>query len=116
MAAYGPRMRRTLGVIAWGVLGAIVAVTLISGAFVVAGSSLTQPASAVRVETSTPLRASTPGRHENESDPNSSDDASPTSAPTPATEPSSIATSVVPASIGPLPTPSKDDGAERGDD
>lgn len=109
-------MRRTLGVIAWGALGAVVAVALISGAFVVAGSSLTQPASAVRVVTSTPLRANTPGRHENESDPNSTDDASPTSAPPPTGEPSSVATSVVPASIVPVPTPSKDDGAERGDD
>jgi hypothetical protein len=107
-------MRRTVGVIAWGVLGAVVAVVLISGAFVVAGSSLTQPASAVRVGTSTPLRANTPDRHEN--DPNATDDAPTPSASTATVEPSSVAASVVHASTVPVPTPSKDGGAERGDD
>jgi hypothetical protein len=114
VVAYGRPMRRILGVVAWGALGAVVAAALISGAFVVAGSRLTQPASAVRVVTSTPLRANTPDHHEH--DTNSTDDTTPTSAPTPAPATSSVPTTVLPASIVPVPTPSKDDGVERGDD
>jgi hypothetical protein len=83
---------------------------------VVAGSRLTQPASAVRVVTSTPLRANTPDHHEH--DTSSTDDTTPTptSTPTPAPATSSVPTSVVPASIVPVPTSSKHDGVERGDD
>ena len=120
MAPYGPRMRHTLGVVAWGVLGAVVAVALISGAFVVAGSSLTQPASAVRVATGTPLRANMqPDRHE--TDPSATDDAptpsaQTTSAPTALVEPSSPATTVIRSSSVPRPTQSKDGGAEHHDD
>lgn len=119
-------MRHTLGVVAWGVLGAVVAVALISGAFVVAGSGLTQPASAVRVATDTPLRANTPDRHEKGNDSSSTEDApTPSSqtssaptwvAPTPAVEPSSVATTVIRTSSVPPPTQSKDGGAEHHDD
>jgi hypothetical protein len=108
-------MRRILGVIAWGVLGAVVAVALITGAFVVAGSRLTQPASAVRVVTTTPLRANTPDRHE--ADPNATDDPTPTPPPPPPTqEPSSVATTIVRTSTVTVPPPSKDGGPERHDD
>ena len=113
-------MRRTISVLAWGVLGAVVAAALIGGAFVVAGSSLTQPASAVRVVTSTPLRANTPDHHEH--DTSSPDDTTPTPAPATSPVPTSVApasivpASIVPASIVPVPAPSEHDGVERGDD
>jgi hypothetical protein len=114
VAAYGRHMRRILGVIAWGVLGAVVAVALITGAFVVAGSRLTQPASAVRVVTTTPLRANTSDRHE--ADPNATDDPTPTPPPPPTQEPSSVATTIVRTSTVTVPPPSKDGGPERHDD
>ena len=56
-------MRRTFGVVAWGILGAALAAALIGGAFVLAGTSLTEPATAVRV-VGPPLRADRPDRHE----------------------------------------------------
>jgi len=112
--AYGLPMRRIVGVVGWGVVGAVVAVALIAGAFAVAGTSLTQPASAVRVVTGPPLRPDTPDHHE-AADP-SPDEATSTSAPSPAGDASSVVTGVVGRSTSAPQPPGEDGGPERGDD
>jgi hypothetical protein len=117
-------MRRTFQVLAWGVLGALLAAALIGGAFVLAGTSLTEPASAVRV-VGPPLRADRPDRHEPERpDANDLPDAG-----TPSPDPMAVSGSPsapLPTELGPgstdpvegsSSTTASDDGnVERGDD
>jgi hypothetical protein len=111
---YGSSMRRVLVVTGWGVLGAVVAGALIVGAFAVAGTRLTQPASAVRIVPGSPLRPTTSDHHETEPTPTA--DGAPTSVPSPADDSSPVATGVVRSPTVPVPSPSEDGGAERGDD
>jgi hypothetical protein len=106
-------MRRTFGVVAWGILGAVVAVALITGAFAVAGTRLTQPASAVRVVTGTPLRANMHDRHD--ADPTQTVDDTPAS-PSSVAPPASSVAAVSRAPTVPVASPSEDGGAERHDD
>ncbi len=125
MPRYGAGMRRTFQVLAWGVLGAVLAAALIGGAFVLAGTSLTEPASAVRM-VGPPLRAVRPDRHEPDRAPDANDTpATGTSSPDPTaaggspsaplpTEPGPGSTVPVPGS--PSTTASDDDNVERGDD
>ena len=124
MPRYGAGMQRIFQVLALGVLGAVLAAALIGDAFVLAGTSLTEPASAVRV-VSPPLRADRPDRHEPERTPGS--DGTPdagTSSPGPAAAGGSSAAplptgpgvgSLDPVS-GSTATAPSDDGIERGDD
>jgi hypothetical protein len=118
-------MRRTFQVLAWGVLGAMLAAALIGGAFVLAGTSLTEPASAVRV-VGPPLRADRPDRHEPDHTPEADGTLDPgtpspdsaagggsSAAPMP-TDPGAGSTVPLP---GPLvPAASDDSHVERGDD
>ena len=123
MPRYGSRMRRTFQVLAWGVLGAVLAAALIGGAFVLAGTSLTEPASAVRV-VGPPLRADRPDRHEPDHTPEAAGtpDAGTPSPPAAVGGPSAApmptdlgaAGSTVPSS--PVPAESDDGNVERGDD
>jgi hypothetical protein len=109
-------IRRGLGVVAWGALGVALAGALIVGAFAVAGTRLTEPATAVRVS-GPPLRP----------EPSRSHDARPSDDGTASTSRSSTATRSPTAggddgsaTAAPLsPSPSDDDrggGTERGDD
>jgi hypothetical protein len=116
-------MRRSFQVFALGALGAVLAAALIGGAFVLAGTSLTEPASAVRVVVGPPLRADRTDRHEPDRTPEADrGDHSPgpaaaggsLSAPLP-TDPGVVGSAAaVPGS--PVPTSSDDGNAERGDD
>ncbi len=103
-------MRRTFGVVAWGILGAALAAALIGGAFVLAGTSLTEPATAVRV-VGPPLRADRPDRHEPDRAPEADGTPDPG---TPSTDPG--AGSTVPFSGSLVPAASDDGHVERGDD
>jgi hypothetical protein len=108
-------MRRVILVIMWGVLGAALAAALIDGAFVVVGTSLTDPASAVRV-VGPPLRPVTSDRRETDPTPGS-EEATPSVAPLGTTGgPSPASTGI---SRGPTADASgapDDGGPERGDD
>lgn len=107
-------MRPVLRVVMWGVLGAALAAALIGGSFVLAGTSLTEPASAVRV-VGPPLRADTSDRHE--PDPTPAAARSEPSDRPPATEdPSTTSTAPVGAPTSAVPTSADDGGPERGDD
>jgi hypothetical protein len=118
-------MRRIFQVLAWGVLGAVLAAALIGGAFVIAGTSLTEPASAVRV-VGPPLRADRPDRHEADRTPEANDtpDAgSPSPDPAAASGSAAVPTptdpgagSTVPVPGSPVPAASDDGNVERGDD
>jgi hypothetical protein len=118
-------MRRTFQVLAWGVLGAVLATALIGGAFVLAGTSLTEPASAVRV-VGPPLRADRPDRHGPDHTPEADgtpDAGNPSPDPAAAGGSSSApmptgpgAGSMVPVPGSPDPAASDDGNVERGDD
>ena len=108
-------MRRIVVVVGWGMLGAVIAAALIGGAFAVAGTRLTQPASAVRVVGGPPLRSNPTDRHETASTPDD-DGGGPTSEPSAEADPTPVTTSVVRAPTVPISPPSEDGGAERGDD
>lgn len=112
-----PRMlRRGFSVVAWGGLGVALAAALIVGAFAVAGTRLTEPASAVRV-TGPPLRSEQRDPH----------DARPSEVATPSPTHASTSTrslagegddgSGTDAALSPSPSEDRGDGgAERGDD
>lgn len=89
------------------------ALALIGGAFAIAGTRLTQPASEVHVVTGPPLRSETTDRQEAQ---RPTTEGTPTSAPSPETEPSPTVTASgrIPAASPPSPT--EDGGSERGDD
>lgn len=118
-------MRRTFQVLAWGVLGAVLAAALIGGAFVLAGTSLTEPASAVRV-VGPPLRADRPDHHEPDRTPEVDgmpDAGNPSPAPAAAggspaapmpTDPGAGSTVSMQGSL--VPAASDDGNVERGDD
>ncbi len=114
MPGYGRSMRRIVRVIAWGILGAAIAAALIGGSFAIAGTSLTEPASAVRV-LGPPLRADTSDRHEPDPTP-APDVTDPSDPPPAASEPSTTSATVISAPISAVPTWADDGGAERGDD
>lgn len=101
--------RRTARVLAWGLVGILVAAALILGSFRVAGTSLTDPASAVRISGTVP----TPDLHEGSSS------RSPTRTPSPADEPPSPTPTsddlLAPSPAGSAEDPA-DGGTERGDD
>jgi hypothetical protein len=103
-------MRRILQVLAWGVLGAMLAAALIGGAFVIAGTSLTEPASAVRV-VGPPLRADRPDRHEPDHTPEADGTPDPG---TPSPDPGAGSTGPLSGSL--VPAASDDGHVERGDD
>jgi hypothetical protein len=110
-------MRRIFGVVAWGILGAVLAAALIGGAFVLAGTSLTEPASAVRVTTGPPLRPDTSNRHETEPAPVANGTPPTGSTPAPPDDAPSLSTGTVRAPNSEVSTPSEDGGGpERGDD
>jgi hypothetical protein len=90
-----------------------VALALIGGAFAIAGTRLTQPASEVHVVTGPPLRSETTDRQEAE---RPTAEGTPTSAPSPGTEPSSTVTATGRIPTAPPPTSTEDGGSERGDD
>lgn len=113
MPGYGRSMHRGLGVVAWGALGAALAAALICGSFVVAGTSLTEPASAVRV-LGPPLRADTSDRHE--PDPTPDEARTEPSEGSPATGEAPTSAATVPAPTSAVPTSADDGGPERGDD
>jgi len=113
MPEYGRSMRRIVRVIAWGILGAAVAAALIGGSFAIAGTSLTEPASAVRV-LGPPLRADMSDRHE--PDPTAPDVSDPSDRPSAAGEPSTPSATAISAPTSGAPTSADDSGAERGDD
>src|SRR5512132_4163092 len=109
-------LRRGLSVVAWGGLGVALAAALIVGAFAVAGTRLTEPATAVRV-TGPPLRSEPRDPH----DARPSDDAtaSPThpSTPTPSPAGGGGDASAADAPLSPSPSEDRGDGGtERGDD
>lgn len=107
-------MRRIVKVIAWGILGAAVAAALIGGSFAIAGSSLTQPASAVRV-LGPPLRADMSDRHEPDPTP-VPDVTDPSDGPTAAGDPSTTSAAATSASLSAVPTSADEGSPERGDD
>ena len=117
MSGYGAPMRRIFGVVAWGILGAALAAALIGGAFVLAGTSLTEPASAVRVTTGPPLRPDTSDRHG--TGPTPVGDGTPPTGSTTATldDPPSPSTGTVQAPTSEVSSPSENGGGPgRGDD
>jgi len=114
MPEYGRSMRRIARVIAWGVVGAAVAGALIGGSFGIAGTSLTQPASAVRV-VGPPLRADVPDRHEPDRTP-APDVTGPSDLPSSAGEPPTPSATAISAPTSGVPTSAEDGGPERGDD
>ncbi len=113
MPRYGRSIRPVLRVVMWGFLGAALAAALIGGSFVLAGTRLTEPASAVRV-VGPPLRADTPDRHE--PDPTSAARSNPSGWPTTTDDPSTTPTAAVRSPISAVPTSADDGGPERGDD
>ncbi len=106
-------MRPVLRVVTWGVLGAALAGALIGGSFALAGTSLTEPASTVRV-VGPPLRADTPDRHGPDPTPAARSD--PSDAPTTTDDPSTTPTSAVRSPASAVPASADDGGPERGDD
>jgi hypothetical protein len=106
-------MRLVLKVGMWGILGAALAAALIGGSFVLAGTSLTEPASAVRV-VGPPLRADAPDRHESDATPAARTD--PSDEPTMTDGPSTTPTAAVRSPTSAVPTSADDSGPERGDD
>jgi hypothetical protein len=102
-----------LRVVLWGILGAALAAALIGGSFMLAGTSLTEPASAVRV-VGPPLRADTSDRHE--PDPTPAAPSDPSDGPTKTDGPSTTSTAAVRSPTSAVPTSADDGGPERGDD
>lgn len=109
-------LRRGLSVAAWGGLGVALAAALIVGAFAVAGTRLTEPATAVRV-TGPPVRSEPRDAHD--ARPSEDATASPTHSSTPTRSPAGEGGdgSVTDAALSPSPSEDRGDGgAERGDD
>jgi len=106
-------MHPVLRVVMWGILGAALAAALIGGSFVLAGTSLTDPASAVRV-VGPPLRADTSGRHE--PDPTPAARSGPSDGPTTTDDASTTPTAAVRSPTSTMPASADDGGPDRGDD
>ena len=100
-------------VVIWGILGAALAAALIGGSFMLAGTSLTEPASAVRV-VGPPLRADTSDGHE--PDPTPAAHSGPSDGPTATDDPSTTPTAAVRSPTSAMPASADDGGPERGDD
>lgn len=114
MHGYRRSMRRILGAVTWGIVGAVLAAGLIGASFALAGTSLTDPATAVRV-VGPPLRADTSGRHEPDPTPVAARSGPPDG--TPAADDPSTAPAVTVRSPTPtVPAEADDGGSERGDD
>lgn len=106
-------LRRTVTVIGWGALGVALAAALILGAFVVAGTSLTEPATVVRV-TGPPLRPGGVSAHE----PTPSEGAPTEAGPSATTRSPGVTADdrLSPTPLSPSPLDDGDAGVERGDD
>jgi hypothetical protein len=109
-------MRRAIGVVAWGALGVALTSALILGAFSVAGTRLTEPATFTSV-TDLPIRLRPSPSH----DPDRSGEPAASPIGSPATSNASSregeGDSTFGTSLSPAPAEDRsDDAAERGDD